>query len=200
MNKFEAFPIASFLVLIFLVLGRIIYLKRKGILVSSNSLKKSKTKILINAIFGAILLLWIFELSRPVLLSSFSILPENIKILLVDSFFMKIAGFSIITFSLVILLATLLHFKNSLRFGLDENNRGKLVTTGIFAISRNPFFLSLDFYFLGVAILLPSIFLIGFSVLAIISIHFFILKEEKFMRKTYGDEYEKYAQKVRRYF
>ena len=200
MNKFEAFPIASFLVLIFLVLGRIIYLKRKGILVSSNSLKKSKTKILINAIFGAILLLWIFELSRPVLLSSFSILPENIKILLVDSFFMKIAGFSIITFSLVILLATLLHFKNSLRFGLDENNRGKLVTTGIFAISRNPFFLSLDFYFLGVAILLPSIFLIGFSVLAIISIHFFILKEEKFMRKIYGSEYEKYAQKVRRYF
>ncbi len=200
MNKFEAFPIASFLVLIFLVLGRIIYLKRKGILVSSNSLKKSKTKILINAIFGAILLLWIFELSRPVLLSSFSILPENIKILLVDSFFMKIAGFSIITFSLVILLATLLHFKNSLRFGLDENNRGKLVTTGIFAISRNPFFLSLDFYFLGVAILLPSIFLIGFSVLAIISIHFFILKEENFMRKIYGSEYEKYAQKVRRYF
>jgi len=200
MNKFEAFPIASFLVLIFLVLGRIIYLKRKGILVSSNSLKKSKTKILINAIFGAILLLWIFELSRPVLLSSFSILPENIKILLVDSFFMKIAGFSIITFSLVILLATLLHFKNSLRFGLDENNRGKLVTTGIFSISRNPFFLSLDLYFLGIAILLPSVLFVGFSVLAIISIHFFILKEEKFMRKIYGSEYEKYAQKVRRYF
>ena len=200
MNKFEAFPIASFLVLIFLVLSRIIYLKRKGILVSSNSLKKSKTKILINAIFGAILLLWIFELSRPVLLSSFSILPENITKLLVDSFIMKIAGFSIITFSLVILLATLLHFKNSLRFGLDENNRGKLVTKGIFAISRNPFFLSLDLYFLGIAILLPSVLFVGFSVLAIVSIHFFILKEEKFMRKIYGSEYEKYAQKVRRYF
>ena len=200
MNGLEAFPIASFLVLIFLVSGRIIYLKRRGILVSSNSLKKSKTQILINAIFGVILLLWIFELSRPVLVSSFSILPENITKLLFDSFIMKIAGFSIIAFALVILLATLLHFKNSLRFGLDENNRGELVTKGIFSVSRNPFFLSLDLYFLGIAILLPSVLFVGFSVLAIISIHFFILKEEKFMQKIYGSEYEKYAQKVRRYF
>lgn len=200
MNRFEAFPIVGFLVLIFLVLGRVIYLKRKGIIVSSDSTETSKTKVLINAFFLAILLLWLFELARPVLVPSFSILPANITKLLVDSFFMKIAGFSLIAFALVILWATLLHFKNSLRFGLDKNNRGELVTTGIFSVSRNPFFLSLDLYFLGVAILLPSIFLIGFSVLAIVSIHFFILKEEKFMGKIYGEEYEIYRGRVRRYF
>jgi protein-S-isoprenylcysteine O-methyltransferase Ste14 len=46
----------------------------------------------------------------------------------------------------------------------------------------------------------PNFFFIGFAVLAIVSIHFFILKEEKFMGKIYGADYEKYLQKVRRYF
>ncbi len=200
MNIFEPFPIASFLVLIFLVLGRIIYLKRKGIVVSSDTMETSKIKVLISAFFFVILLLWLFELARPMLVASFSILPENITKHLLDSFFMKIAGVSIIAFALVILLATLLHFKNSLRFGLDKNNRGELVTTGIFSVSRNPFFVSLDFYFLGVTILLPNLFFIGFAILAVFGIHFFIMKEEKFMRKVYGVEYEEYAQKVRRYF
>ena len=48
--------------------------------------------------------------------------------------------------------------------------------------------------------LLPNLFLIGFSILAITGIHFFILKEEKIMRNMYGSEYEEYAKNVRRYF
>jgi protein-S-isoprenylcysteine O-methyltransferase Ste14 len=92
------------------------------------------------------------------------------------------------------------HFKTSIRFGLNDKNKGKLITSGVFAYSRNPFFLSLDLYFLGISLMLPNLFFIGFAVLTVISIHFFILKEEKFMLKAYGIEYKKYVSKVGRYF
>ncbi len=95
---------------------------------------------------------------------------------------------------------TLTHFNTSLRFGLDKNTRGKLITIGIFSISRNPFFLSLDIYFIGTAMVLPSIFFLVFAATTVVSIHFFILKEERFMADNYSEEYLKYRQKTRRYF
>ncbi len=197
MNGLDIFPIASFLVLIILIGGKVIFLKKKGIQITAGESKTSKTRNLINTIFFAIVLLWIFEAARPLL--SFSILPEPMTKLLLNSIYIKIAGISIIAVSLVLLFVTLLHFKNHLRFGLSEKNPGKLVTTGIFSISRNPFFLSLDLYFLGIAIFLPNLFFIGFAVLAVFSIHFFILNEEKFMRKVYSAEYEIYLSEVKRY-
>jgi protein-S-isoprenylcysteine O-methyltransferase Ste14 len=38
------------------------------------------------------------------------------------------------------------------------------------------------------------------SLLTLVSIHLFILKEERFMHKNYGEEYKNYSKKVRRYF
>jgi protein-S-isoprenylcysteine O-methyltransferase Ste14 len=177
-----------------------VMLKRRKIVVSSGEVKNKRSLVFLYLLFLMILFLWLFELAKPALQISISVLPETITKFLTHSFFLKIAGISMIILALLFLLISLIHFKNSLRFGLDESNLGKLITCGIFAISRNPFFLSLDLYFLGIALLLPSFFFIGFSVLTFIGIHFFILKEEKFMLKNYDGEYENYQTKVRRYF
>ena len=200
MNGSQIFPILSFLVLIFLISGRIIYLKQKGINVSPGSRKTSISRVFLYLMFLPILLIYIFEMAKPVFPFTYSILPCGFTNILAESFLLNISGVSVIILALIFLLISLLHFKTSLRFSLDENNRGKLITSGIFSISRNPFFLSLDLYFLGIALLLPNFFFIGFSVLAFIGIHFFILKEEKFMLKNYGEEYENYLKKVRKYF
>ena len=200
MNGFEIFPLLSFLILTSLISGRIIFLKRKGVKVSASSGKKDKTTVFLYPVFLLILFLWIWEIAKSLFQISVSILPESITHHLIESVFLKIAAILVISISLLLLLLTLIHFKNSLRFGMDEKNLGKLVTTGIFSVSRNPFFLSLDLYFMGIAILLPSMFFIGFAILTLVSIHFFILKEEKFMRNVYGDEYLEYYRKVRRYF
>ena len=196
----EIIPIAGFLVLIFLISGRIIALKRNDINVSSGTRYTGKTKFILYSIFLLILLLFLFETIKPVYPISFSLLPKTCTNLLVDSLLMKIVGILFIAFALVFLSLALLHFKTSLRFGLDEKNKGQLITFGVFSISRNPFFVSLDLYFAGVAIVLPSLFFISFAILALVSIHIFILKEEKFMLKVYGEEYEKYLKNVRRYF
>jgi protein-S-isoprenylcysteine O-methyltransferase Ste14 len=199
MNGFEILPLLSFLILTSLISGRIIFLKRKGVKVSSGSGKKGKTTVFLYPVFLLILFLWIWEIAKPVFQVSVSILPKSIAHHLIESVFLKIAGVLVIFISLLLLTLTLFHFKKSLRFGMDEKNKGKLVTTGIFSVSRNPFFLSLDLYFLGIAVLLPNLFFIGFAVLTLVGIHFFILKEEKFMLKIYGTEYLNYARKVRRY-
>ena len=199
MNGFEIFPLASFLILIFLILGRVVFLKRKGVKVSSGSVKKIKTTVFLYPVFLLILLFWIWEMMKPAFQINFSILPEKLTKPLFESVFIQIAGTILTGIALVLLTLTLIHFKNSLRFGMDKENRGKLITTGVFSLSRNPFFLSLDLYFLGIAVLLSNLYFIGFAVFALVGIHFFILKEEKFLLEFYGEEYEKYTQKVRRY-
>jgi protein-S-isoprenylcysteine O-methyltransferase Ste14 len=183
-----------------MISGRVVFLKRKGIKITSARKKAVNTSIFIYPVFLVIMLLWLWEISKPVFKISFSILPETITQLSFHSDFIQVAGVVIITMSLIFMLLTLLHFRNSLRFGLDENNRGKLITGGIFAISRNPFFTSLLLWFFGIALILPSPFFIGFALLAAVGIHFFILKEEKFMQRFYGVEYLEYRRKVRRYF
>ena len=166
---------------------------------SSESGKKNQSVIFVYSVFLLILLLWLFELCKFAFHFSISVLPEVLNKPLIESYLAKIAGVFVSGFALILLTFTLIHFKNSLRFGLDEKNRGKLITTGVFAFSRNPFFLSLDIYFVGIAILLPNLFFIGFAVFALVGIHFFILKEEKFMQNVYGAEYLEYRRKVHRY-
>ena len=200
MIGFEIIPFLSFLILIFMISGRVVFLKRKGVKTSSARRKVVKTALFIYPVFLVIMLLWLWEILKPIFQISFSILPETITQLLFHSDFIQVAGVVIIAMSLIIMLLTLLHFRNSLRFGLDENNCGKLISSGIFAISRNPFFTSLLLWFFGVALVFPSPFFIGFALLAAAGIHLFILKEEKFMQQFYGSEYLEYRRKVRRYF
>ena len=199
MNGFEIFPFASFLVLTLIISGKIFLLKRQGVSVNQGVNNKKESFRNFYYFFILIAFLWLFEIANPVFKIPVLLLPKIITTNIFDLLFLKISGALVLMLALALLTLTLTHFKNSFRVGLSEKNPGKLVTTGIFSISRNPFFLSLDLYFLGIALLLPSVFFISFSVLAVISIHFFILKEEKFMRKVYGAEYENYSQHVRRY-
>lgn len=167
---------------------------------TSHSRETGKPVFILYSLFILIIFVWFLEIAKPVLQISLSVLPETITQLLIHSYLIRVTGVVIISISLIFMLITLLHFRNSLRFGLDEKNRGKLITTGIFSISRNPFFTSLILWFTGIALIFPSPFFIGFALLADIGIHFFILKEEKFMLRFHGAKYLEYRRKVRRYF
>jgi len=200
MTGFDIFPLASFIVLIFMISGRIILLKQKGIRVSSNAGKKNKPAFFLYPLFLPLLLLWLFEITKPLFQFSCSVLPGSVTNLLTESAILKLSGVIVTVLAMTLLMLALSHFKNSLRFGLDKNNQGELITNGIFSHSRNPFFISINLYFAGIAMILPNLFLIGFTALSFTGIHFFILKEEKFLRKYYGKKYDDYMEKVRRYF
>lgn len=188
------------MLLLTLIIARSAVLKSRGINVSAKAKKNESPNLILYFIFILVVVLFISEIFRPTFKFSFHILPDWMITPLANSVLIKAIGVLLQLFALVMLLLTLLHFKDSLRFGMDSEHRGKLITNGIFSISRNPFFISLLLFFMGNAFLISSPFFIAFTLSAIISIHLFILKEEKFMQKNYGEEYKKYSQRVRRYF
>lgn len=200
MTFLSIFPLAGFLFIAAALIGRIFVLRKKGIKVSSKAAGKRQTLLLLYPVFAIVLLVWLGELIRLAFGWPSGILPNAFTAPLSGSNLLQTAGGIVILAALIILLLTLLHFHDSLRFGLDEKNQGQLITKGIFSVSRNPFFLSIILYFLGLALMHPSLFFILMALLTVISIHFFILKEEKFLLKFYGEAYRKYRKKVGRYF
>jgi protein-S-isoprenylcysteine O-methyltransferase Ste14 len=183
-----------------MITGRIIFLKKKNVPISSKSKKSVFVRFFLYPFFLLVFHLLIFELNKPAFQISFSVLPALISESLFDSIFLKISGTVLIAISLGFMGFTLHCFNKSLRFGMDPNNLGELITTGIFSVSRNPFFVSIELYFVGIALLIPNLFFIAIVLSTIISIHLFILKEEKFLKKNYNKAYKNYSKKVRRYF
>ena len=201
MDFLSLLPLLSFVFISILLSGRIIFLQRAGVRVSSKEGKKPKWMIFVFPVFGALFVVWVAELIILALPDAQNgPLPEWFTQKLYYLPALEIAGLVVVVFSLIFISITLMHFKRSLRFGLDENNQGELITSGIFSLTRNPFFVSINAYFAGLALLYPSFLFIAMAVLTVISIHFFILKEEKFLRQHHGDDYHVYSQKVGRYF
>ena len=135
------------------------------------------------------------------LLSSFFGLPfpailirpfwENIVII--------ICAIVICTASLIWFAITLKIFGKSFRVGIDENTSDRLITSGTFSISRNPIYLAFILFFAGIFTSYPSIITSAFLLFIIIMIHRQIIREEIFLKDHYGEEYEEYCNRVRRY-
>ena len=94
---------------------------------------------------------------------------------------------------------TLISFGASFRVGIDENKPDKLITSGMFSISRNPIYLCFLLFFAGLFIIHRNIVIAVGIVLFAAAIHRQILREEKFLLSHYGEEYGDYQKKVRRY-
>ena len=94
---------------------------------------------------------------------------------------------------------TLISFGNSFRVGIDVKNPDKLVTTGMFSISRNPIYVCFLLFFIGLLLVHRNIVIAVAVILFALAIHRQILREEKFLKSHYGTEYEVYCWRVRRY-
>ena len=193
----KIFPLISFLIIVIAIISRILFLRSQGIVVFSKKSENFSYKLLIFTVFGIFFLLWIFQLIN--IAFQLQVLPAWLADTVIHSKLLSITGYIITIVSIVFLILSLIHFKKSLRFGLDRNNLGELVTSGVFSVSRNPFFLSINLYFTGLALIQPSLFFIIIALMSIFSIHYFILKEENFLKQNHGNEYSSYIRKVRRY-
>ncbi len=83
---------------------------------------------------------------------------------------------------------------------LSPESATSLVNTGIFSMSRNPMYVGLLLMSTGWAVWLGSLTNIAVMVLFIFAITNLQIKpEESALRKLFGDEYEEYCRKVRRW-
>lgn len=107
---------------------------------------------------------------------------------------------SIILGSLSILLAVWLWIQSVIVQNISkEIKQGKLVTTGVYGIVRNPIYSAFLFLFTGVLILLRNwlVLILPFVFWALLSL---LMKctEERWLKEKFGDEYIEYSKEVNR--
>jgi protein-S-isoprenylcysteine O-methyltransferase Ste14 len=77
----------------------------------------------------------------------------------------------------------------------------KIISTGMYAYSRNPIYVGFCLVPIGVGVFLNSFWiLISFIPSAVLVYYIAIRKEEAYLEKKFGEEYAQYKSKVRRWF
>ncbi len=99
----------------------------------------------------------------------------------------------------IIFATAVITMKDSWRAGLARDDETKMVTDGIYQISRNPAFLAFDCVYLGILLMFFNPVLLVLSLWAMIMLHLQILQEEKYLLTVFGEEYYNYKTRVCRY-
>jgi protein-S-isoprenylcysteine O-methyltransferase Ste14 len=100
----------------------------------------------------------------------------------------------------VLFLWSLLSFGRSFRVGIDTDRPDKLVTTGVFAFSRNPIYVAFLTVLVGQFLIFPNWILLVYLAAGAGLFHRQVLREEAYLKGHYGSEYSNYTARVRRYF
>jgi protein-S-isoprenylcysteine O-methyltransferase Ste14 len=201
MNFFDYFQITSLSIVVLIFVGRASYLRfRRNI--NPIAIGGGKKGVLLAVELVTIIgfVAWTIEGLLFAFHSSFRIFPSSLDSQLLDSFAAKIAGVALITLGLIIFGSAYASFGDSWRVGFDLRTPGTLVTTGTFALSRNPIYVFLDLWFIGVFFINGTLIFLIFALLAVAFLHWQILQEEKFLVRLYGQPYQNYCAKVGRYF
>jgi len=100
---------------------------------------------------------------------------------------------------LVLLFWSIVSLGQSFRVGIDAKAPDELITSGAFAVSRNPIYVAFAMVLAGEFLILPNwlllLYLLAFAVL----FHRQVLREEAYLACRYGNEYQAYRKRVRRY-
>lgn len=100
---------------------------------------------------------------------------------------------------LLMLLLSLISFGRSFRIGIDVDHPDELVTSGVFAWSRNPIYVGFFLVLVGELLVFPNWVPLVYLAAGSWLVHRQVLREEEFMRRQYGEEYVQYCRRVRRY-
>lgn len=101
--------------------------------------------------------------------------------------------------ALLVVLWSLVSFRQSFRIGIDADRPDTLITDGAFALSRNPIYVAFIMMAIGQFLIFPDLILLIYIAAAAWLIHRQVLREEEFLRGHYGRAYADYCSRVGRY-
>lgn len=185
----EYFAVLTILLLIGMVLTRAMMLKRKGIEVMQFG-KMDKTDFLIPP-FALFYFYLVFAnaFNWPTVSRQEFFQSEGIAWL----------GVLFCLAGLLLLLWSIVSFGQSFRVGIDADHPDKLITTGLFAFTRNPIYVAFALTLIGQLLIFPNLVLLIYLVAAVLLFHRQVLREEAYLKDHYGLEYSEYCGRVRRY-
>lgn len=139
-------------------------------------------------------------------ISTFIIPPIEIICIYFNIFLLpnwaRILGTSLGVLGVLIFICAVITMKDNWRAGIisKKDDNTKLVTNGIYQISRNPAFLGFDLVYIGILMTFFNCILLIVSLFGILMFHIQIVNvEEDFLISTFGNEYLNYMKKVNRY-
>ncbi|MDP3313260.1 isoprenylcysteine carboxylmethyltransferase family protein [Lutibacter sp.] len=112
---------------------------------------------------------------------------------------LKIIGLVFVSVGFILGILALIAMKNSWRVGIRYDQKTDLVTTGIYSVSRNPYFLSYNILIFGYILIFPSSILMVLYLMLVVVFHKMILEEEKYLLSVHNTAYMDYKRKVNRY-
>lgn len=112
---------------------------------------------------------------------------------------LQAAGLMLMFLALIWISVAQFQMGNSWRIGIDEKNATTLVTTGVFAISRNPIFLGMLTTLTGLFLVIPNAATLAVYAVAFAIVQIQVRLEEEFLQKIHSETYHDYCQKTRRW-
>jgi protein-S-isoprenylcysteine O-methyltransferase Ste14 len=117
-----------------------------------------------------------------------------------DTRAVHITGIAVFALGLAATLAAQIAMGDSWRIGVDQEERTALVTSGPFALARNPIFAAMLPTALGLALMVPSWVAFVGVVALVVALELQVrVVEEPYLRRTHGAAYDAYASRVGRF-
>ncbi len=129
---------------------------------------------------------WIYQISNIALIVYLCFLTVNI-----DFSWLFAAGAAVYISGLFFCAVSMINYSAPSTSGLNSG--------GLYRYSRNPMYVSYFLCFSGCVLLTKSFPLGGIVLIFMISTHWIILSEERWCLEKFGESYEQYMKKVRRY-
>jgi protein-S-isoprenylcysteine O-methyltransferase Ste14 len=101
--------------------------------------------------------------------------------------------------ALLLMLWSLISFRQSFRIGIDTDRPDVLITDGAFAVSRNPIYVAFMMIVTGEFFIFPNWITLIYAGAGAWLIHRQVLREEEYLCGYYGQDYAEYRNRVRRY-
>ncbi|MEA4868474.1 MAG: isoprenylcysteine carboxylmethyltransferase family protein [Rikenellaceae bacterium] len=120
-----------------------------------------------------------------------------IPFLLRDS--IQMVGVALLLISFLWTLIAQVQMSDSWRIGIDYDEKTELVVKGIFAISRNPVFLGVVVFYIGIFLILPNTLSFTLVLVMFITVQVQVRLEEVYLLETHGEAYQAYKNSVRRW-
>jgi protein-S-isoprenylcysteine O-methyltransferase Ste14 len=199
MNYFDYFQVLTLIIFLLVFFGRTIWLRSKGTKVFVLGSGKKGFNALLEKSFLILFPIWLIEIGIHSLHLNIQFLPVVLVKEIFRNQITQFAGVIVIFIGLLVFSVALISFNSSWRVGIDTVSPGDLITTGVFSVTRNPIFLSMDLYFLGTFLIYSNPFFLMCFVCIALGFEFQIRHEETFLIERYGDKYRKYMAQVNRY-
>ncbi|WP_104664305.1 methyltransferase family protein [Ensifer adhaerens] len=89
--------------------------------------------------------------------------------------------------------------RHSWKIGIPEKQDAPLVTSGLYAFSRNPIYVGMVAALIGTVLAVPNVVSVALALSAWISISYQIRMEETHLARSFGESYIAYCRSVRRW-